>query len=330
MRYRQLRDIAVSEIGLGCSGFWGNRRFPDAQAIRVVHEAFALGINYFDTGHNYCNYNAEPRLGRAIAEILATHDRSKLVISTKAGTLRRRSIIPKRGLKLTDHSPDYLEAACASALANLRTDYVDIFYLHAIPPQLITDELLTRLNQMRARGMFRFLGINTHSVPVMRHVANLKNVFDVALIDFNVAQLDRLPIIEELNRAGIAVMVGNVLAQGHLIAGKIGRLGGMADAYYLARATLNADSRRLAQVARCVRPTLASVGGMSAAQAAMAYALSIPQITSCIFGTTDVRNLVETAGASTKRLSTQDAASIRAAYESQFAPAAGMIREATT
>jgi len=312
VQYRQVHGLDVSEIGFGCSGFWGDRRFSEAKAIRLVHEAFALGINYFDTGHNYCNYNAEPRLGKALAELLASHDRSRMVISTKAGTLRRSFWGPKGSG--TDFSPDYIEAACAKALSNLGVDYVDIFYLHGISAELITDALLDRLQRMRERGMFRLLGINTHSEGVMRHIATLPGAFDVALIDFNVAQLDRLEAIQMLHRAGIAVMVGNVLAQGHLISGKIGRLRGAADAYYLLRAIVKSDARRLARAARHLRPALAAVNGMTAAQAAMAFALSVPQISSCIFGTTRLANLTEVAGASSKALAGEDCAAIRSAY----------------
>ncbi|WP_024514603.1 aldo/keto reductase [Bradyrhizobium sp. Tv2a-2] len=315
MKYRQIRGVTVSEIGFGCSGFWGNERFSEAKAISLVHEAFALGINHFDTGHNYCNYRAEPRLGKALANLIADHGRSSLFISTKAGTVRG-GLFDRRG---TNYSADYIERACGKAVKNLGTGFVDIFYLHGITPAFITDELIGRLGAMRRQGMFRLLGINTHSEDVMHHIAGLPGLFDVALIDFNVAQLDRIPIIQELHRAGIAVMVGNVLAQGHLIPGKIGRLQSMADAYYLLRAALKPASRRLAAKSERLRRSLSSVTGMSAAQAAMAYALSVPQISSCIFGTTNVANLREIAAASSKQLAAKDSASIESAYQGRFA-----------
>ncbi|MCL8484685.1 MULTISPECIES: aldo/keto reductase [Bradyrhizobium] len=317
MKYRQLGSLTVSEIGLGCSGFWGHRQFDDPQAIRIVHEAFDLGINLFDTGHNYCNYNAEPRLGRALAEILKRSDRSKIVVSTKAGTLRPRPLLSLREVKTQDHSPDYIERACAQAIKNLNAGFIDIFYLHNFSPASITDELLTKLAAMRRNGMFRLLGINTHSEAHMQYVAQLKGVFDVALIDLNVAQLDRLPVVEQLHKAGIAVVAGTVLAQGHLIRGKIGHIRSAADLWYLARALLKPDARRLALAARDVRPALAAVEGLSAAQAAMSYILGLPQVSACIFGTTNLKNLREIAAAPEKRLSEAHAASIYSAFRQQ-------------
>ena len=89
MKYRKLgnTDISVSEIGLGCSGFWGDKRFSDSAAVKVVLDAYHAGVNFFDTGSNYSNFNAEPRLGRAIKEILKSNPRDSIVVSTKAGSL---------------------------------------------------------------------------------------------------------------------------------------------------------------------------------------------------------------------------------------------------
>ncbi|WP_316206830.1 MULTISPECIES: aldo/keto reductase [unclassified Bradyrhizobium] len=317
MKYREIGDLTVSEIGLGCSGFWGNRRFDERQASRIVHEAFDLGINLFDTGHNYCDYNAEPRLGRALAEILRRSDRSKIIVSTKAGTLRRKPLLSFRDVKTQDHSPDYIERACARGIKNLGSDYIDIFYLHNFSPASITDELLTRLELMRQRGMFRLLGINTHSEAHMKYIAGLRGIFDVALIDFNVAQLDRLPTIDHLHKAGVAVVAGTVLAQGHLIRGKIGQVRKAADLWYIARSILKEDARRLAKAAKDVRPALDSIEGMSAAQAAISYVLGLTQISACIFGTTSLANLREIAAAPYKRLSEQHAASIYSAFQQQ-------------
>ena len=73
---------------------------------------------------------------------------------------------------------------------------------------------------MRLKGMYRFLGINTHVEADMKFVAESR-LFDVVLADFNVMQLDRIPVIEKLYAAGIGVIVGNVLGQGHLIKNRL-------------------------------------------------------------------------------------------------------------
>ncbi|MET3147813.1 UNVERIFIED_ORG: aryl-alcohol dehydrogenase-like predicted oxidoreductase [Xanthomonas axonopodis] len=67
--------LLVSPIGLGCSGFWGHRRFDEGAAARVVEHALAQGVNLLDTGHNYSAFHAEPRLGRILRPLLAQRSR---------------------------------------------------------------------------------------------------------------------------------------------------------------------------------------------------------------------------------------------------------------
>jgi aryl-alcohol dehydrogenase-like predicted oxidoreductase len=320
MKYRQLgkTGVEVSEISLGCSGFWGNHRFSERKALSVVHAAFECGINFFDTGHNYSNYNAEPRLGKAIEEILRLHPRTKIVVSTKAGTVRSKAtILPFTNPQHTNFSPDYIEQACAQSIRNLNCGYIDVFQLHGVPASQLTDELLTRLASMKRRGMYRILGINTHKEADMKFVLQLGDVFEMVLLDLNVLQLDRLPIIEKLHAAGMGVMAGTVLGQGHLIQGKIGKIARLTDAWYLARAVARREGRQLAKASPAMRKTLASIGEMTAAQAAMAYVLSIPFVTSCVFGTTSISNLQEIVAASGLELSEESKSRIRTTYDSQ-------------
>ena len=305
MKCRQLgkTDLMVSEIAVGCSGYWGNRRFPEDKAAAIIHEAFERGVNFFDTGHNYCNYNAEPRLGRIVKEILSGSDRDDLIISTKAGTIvPSASIIPGRGGSRKDFSPDYIEETCAKSIRNLNCDHLDIFQLHGISESQVTEPLVARLMSMKERGMFRCLGVNTHALSVMRFVSKHPEIFDMVLIDYNVLQLDREPVIGELYEAGIGVVAGTVLAQGHLVKGKIGSLRSMADIWYLARALLKPAGRRLSRNAKGMRETLRLSDEMTGAQAAFAYVLGNPAISSCVFGTTRPSNLHEIIDAADKAL----------------------------
>ena len=85
MRYRALgrTGLTVSEIGFGCASWWGQKAFPEREAIALVEAAVEGGVTFFDTGAAYSGGNAEPRLGRALKGV----DASRLVIATKAGTL---------------------------------------------------------------------------------------------------------------------------------------------------------------------------------------------------------------------------------------------------
>lgn len=323
MNYRQLgrSGLQVSEISVGCSGYWGQAAFAEAEAANVIHQAVERGVNFFDTGHHYCSFNAEPRLGRILRPLIAGAKRDEIVISSKAtdgaaaagraGPLQRF----RRQARPRDYSPDYVEATCAASIRNLGCGHLDVFQLHGIREDEITDELVERLMAMKRHGMFRALGVNTHSESLNRFVASRPEVFDMVLIDYNVLQLDREPVIEALGRAGVGVVAGTVLAQAHLVPGKIGSLRRMSDLWYLARATLKPASRRLGEVARGMRETLASIDGVSAAQAAFRYVLDNPNVSSCVFGTTRVGNLLEIVDSVERSLPAVATARIRATFD---------------
>jgi len=321
MRYRKLgrTDLNVSEISLGCSGFWGNKKFSGKNASAIVMEAFERGVNFFDTGHNYSKFYAEPRLGGIVKEILSKNDRSRLVISTKGGNAIgawQPSFLLKSGAeKLPQNfSPDAIELSCSESIKNLNCDYLDIFQL-LMDESEINEQLVQRLSQMKQKGMFRYLGINTHLESDMLFISKHPEIFDMVLIDYNVLQLDREPVIDKLYQAGIGVVAGTVLAQGHLLRGKIGSLKTGSYFWYLARTMLKSTSRRLASSSKEMRDVLASIAGMTASQAAFSYILGNKAVASCVFGTTNITHLIDVIAATDKKLAKSDIVSIRKAYQ---------------
>lgn len=294
MKYRKLgqTDLTISEVSVGCSGFWGQKNFPETRALDLIYRAHELGINHFDTGHNYCNFNAEPRLGRALTKLLKAVSREELVISSKGGTvIPHATFLASRNKNSKDFSPNAIEKSCAASVKNLNCDYLDIFYLHGIVQHEVTDELISRLDLMRRMGLFRYVGVNTHSVDMMNFIVQNSGLFDVVLLDYNVLQIDREPMIERLSQAGVGVIAGTVLAQGHLFKNKIGKIRSMADIWYLARALLKRTGRDFSKYSVEMKETLENIPSMNPAQIAFSYVLSNPSVASCIFGTTRIENL---------------------------------------
>ncbi|WP_313203985.1 aldo/keto reductase [Stenotrophomonas sp.] len=280
--------LQVSPIGLGCSGFWGHRRFAESDAAAVVEHALAQGVNLLDTGHNYSGFHAEPRLGRILRPLLARVPRESLVVSSKGGTLTGQAGIS--GAEQRDFSAAAITASCEASLRNLGLDYLDIFQLHGASEHDINDELLAALQRLRERGLVRHTGINTHSASTLRWMIEHPEAFDVVLLDYNALQQDREPLIDQLQAAGIGVLAGTVLAQGHLLPARP-RLPRLADAWYLARTWLKPSSRALMRSAREMRQAVASVRSQHPAQTAFAYVLQHQGVASGILGTTRVSSL---------------------------------------
>jgi aryl-alcohol dehydrogenase-like predicted oxidoreductase len=140
--------LNVSVAGLGCGGFsrvgLGTGK-TEAEAVAIVRAAIDLGVNLIDTA---AVYGTEGVVGRAIEG----YDRSKLVIATKAAFGRGPNIAP----------PEAVVASLDNSLRTLRTDYVDIFQLHAVAPDnyaRVRDAYVPVLLRERAKGKFRHLGI---------------------------------------------------------------------------------------------------------------------------------------------------------------------------
>ena len=303
--------LQVSPVGLGCSGFWGHRRFDEADAARVVAHALERGLNLLDTGHNYSGFKAEPRLGRILRPLLSRFPRDSLVISSKGGTLTGQAGIS--GAEQRDFSPAAIVASCEASLRNLGLDYLDVYQLHGIGGHEITDDLLHALQQLRQRGLIRSTGINTHSAVTFDWMLSHPAAFDVVLLDYNALQQDRGTYISRLHEAGIGVLAGTVLAQGHLLPARA-RVPRLADAWYLARAWLKPSSRRLMHSARAMQQAVAAIRSQRPAQTAFAYVLRHPGVAAGILGTTRVASLEQVLQTDPERLTDADLAALIDAF----------------
>ena len=116
-------------IGLGCMGlseFYGPP-MEKRSAIHLLHEAIDLGVEHFDTAELYGIGGAnETLLGEAFAD-----RRDRVFIATKFGPTRDFQTGEFTGL---DGSPENCRRAIEASLQRLRTDHVDLYYLHRVDP----------------------------------------------------------------------------------------------------------------------------------------------------------------------------------------------------
>jgi aryl-alcohol dehydrogenase-like predicted oxidoreductase len=116
---RQLGDLQVGAIGLGCMGMAMAYGRPDpTEARATIDQALDGGVTLLDTADMYGNGASERFVGNAIRG-----RRERVVLATKTGiTTRRFTGIPK-GL---DGRPDRIRRAAEESLRRLGTDYVDL------------------------------------------------------------------------------------------------------------------------------------------------------------------------------------------------------------
>jgi predicted aldo/keto reductase-like oxidoreductase len=157
----------------------------------LINLALEKGVNHLDTAHLYLRGNSE----RVIGEVLeSSGKRDKVYIATKMRLARDRE---KRVFSLegTDREPpataENLYKQLELSLKRLKTDYVDILYLHSCySPQMATYEpLMNALVKVKEQGKARYIGTSTHADEpnIIRATADAK-VYDVVLTAYNFAQ----------------------------------------------------------------------------------------------------------------------------------------------
>src|ERR1017187_8401393 len=179
--------LKVTTVGFGCM---------ITSDPSVVQRAVDLGITYFDTARGYQHGNNERMVGAALGS-----KRKQVVLSTKTEARDKAG-----QLKELDTS-----------LAELNTDYVDIWYLHGKNSSAdIHDDMIEALQLAKQQGKARFVGISTHSgqqqlLPWMAQ----KGAFDVVLTAFNFSMDPGMEqAIDTAAKAGMGVVAMKVMAGG--------------------------------------------------------------------------------------------------------------------
>jgi pyridoxine 4-dehydrogenase len=132
----RLGDAVVSRIGLGTNRL-RNRR----ENLALLQAAIAAGLGHIDTAHSYTGGESEATIGAALSPLPG-----ELVVATKGGW---------DGAK-----PEVLRAEIEESLRRLRTDSIPLYYLHRVDPQTPFEESLAAIDEYRAGGQIRHVGLS--------------------------------------------------------------------------------------------------------------------------------------------------------------------------
>jgi aryl-alcohol dehydrogenase-like predicted oxidoreductase len=156
-------DLEVSRVGFGAWAIggpamagdvpigWG--RVDDQTSIRALEEAYARGINFFDTADFYGLGHSEELIGEVLG------GRPDVTIATKVGHR-----LAADGSIYLDYTRDHILAACESSLRRLRRDRIDLYQLHSARlPHLQSGECTEAMEELVARGLVRYWGISLNT-----------------------------------------------------------------------------------------------------------------------------------------------------------------------
>lgn len=291
MRYKLLGNsgLRVSELALGTMTFgeewgWGASREESQQVFETYVEA---GGNFIDTANRYTEGTSEKLVGEFIA-----HDREKFVLATKY-TLQMRMGDPNFS---GNHRKNMVQSLEAS-LKRLKTDYIDLYWLHAWDFTTPVDEVLRGLDDLVRQGKILYIGISDTPawiVSMANTMAELRgwSRFVGLQIEYSLVQRtperDLLPMARHLD---IAVTPWGILGSG-VLSGKYNQ-----DSKAAGRVTIrgNVDERNLV-IARAVADIAEDIG-CTPSQVAIAWLRAQPGVIVPLLGARTLPQLQDNLGA---------------------------------
>ncbi|MDF1655605.1 MAG: aldo/keto reductase [Coxiellaceae bacterium] len=199
---RRIGKLSVSSIGLGCMGmseFYGQT--DEKQAITTIRYALDNGVNLLDTADIY-GYGDNERL---IAKALLGRARDKVILATKCGIVRDPSDPMVRGL---NGSPEYIRQSVENSLRRLDTDYIDLFYLHRVDPNVAIEDSVNAMSQLVAQGKIREIGLSEASAETLRRANAVHSLAAVqteySMVSRDVENNDVLTVCDQLGISFVA------------------------------------------------------------------------------------------------------------------------------
>ncbi len=183
----------------------------NANNPEIVQASYEIGVRHFDTAARYQYGRNEQMVGSVIKQLGV---RDKVVIATKElRPVQRGDMTPKLVKeKLID--------LCEGSLNRLKTDYIDILYIHTVTSaeEVNDPDVMEALALLKKQGKIRFVGVSTHEAmsEVINAVAE-KGFYDVVLTAINVAMADDVDLLSAIENAaskGVGIIAMKTQAGG--------------------------------------------------------------------------------------------------------------------
>ena len=199
--------LVTSKMGFGCMELNYHRGVAKDrnEMIKVVREAIDAGITMFDTAAVYGPYTNEELVGDALVGY-----RDKVQIATKGG-------FKIDGLNNElDSRLESLRKQLEDSLKRLKTDYIDLYYIHRVDPNVPIEDVAMAMKQFKKEGLIKHWGLSEAGVETIRRAHKVE---PLAAVEYEYSmwwreiEKDVLPVLEEL---GIGLVAYSPLGRGFL------------------------------------------------------------------------------------------------------------------
>jgi len=300
--------LKINPIGLGCMGmsaFYGKRP-NDEDAIKVIHRALDLGVNFFDTAYVYAWGINEELLGKAIKSAIAAGKikREDVVIATKFGFV-------KKGDNTTiSSSPEDIRTVTDGSLQRLDLGYIDLMYQHRVDPNTPIEDVIHVMAEYVKQGKVKTLGLSEASVETLRKA---HAVHPIAALQTEYSLWSTEPEsghLQACRELGVTFVAYSPLGRGFLT-GAITKPEDLeANDWRCSNPRFQGEAfAKNLELVKAIQD-MAKQKGCTPGQLALAWVLRKPDVV-VIPGTTKIENLEENMGALKVKLTDEDNAVIK-------------------
>lgn len=159
MTKRKLGPFSVEAIGLGCMNLSHAYAAPPPKeyAVRLLNRALDIGYDFLDTAALYGLGANEALLAEAVG-----HRRNEYVLASKCG------LVIRDGTRRIDSTPEASREVCEDSLRRLKTDVIDLYYLHRWDKKTPIEEAVGGLGRLVEEGKIKTIGLSEASADTLR------------------------------------------------------------------------------------------------------------------------------------------------------------------
>ena len=313
MQQRQLGPFKVSALGLGCMNICHAYGAPVSkeQAERVLLTALDQGVTHFDTAALY-GFGASETL---VGQVLGQH-RSQFTLASKCGMQGVDVAGDGKLVRVIDGRPATIRATCEAALKRLKTDVIDLYYLHRWDKQVPIEDSVGALSDLVRAGKIQTIGLSEVSAATLRKA---HAVHPITALQTEYSLWTRNPeiaVLQACRELGVAFVAFSPVARGFLC-GEIDV--DTLDAKDIRRSMPRFSPEHYAANLKLLAPfqSIAREVGCSPAQLAIAWLLHQGQDILPIPGTAREDHLRDNLGASDVKLDAATLAKLDALIHQQ-------------
>jgi len=200
-------NLEINRLGYGAMQLTGNGVFGEVEnrenAITVLREAVANGVNFIDTAEAY-----GPKFNESLIADALSPFQKDLFIATKGGFDR-----PGPNNWVPNGNPEKIRKDIEGSLQRLKVDSIDLWQLHRIDPKVNVSETLAPVIEAVKEGKIKHVGLSEVSIEQIKQVQDILPIVSVQNL-YNLANRQWESVLDFTAEQGLAFIPWFPLASG--------------------------------------------------------------------------------------------------------------------